>query len=453
MHPSFRFCVLLAASLLLAGCASRPLPPPIQAALQAQGLPPESLALVLEPAGGGSPALALQPQRAMAPGSTMKLVTAAVALERLGPNARAATELRAAAPPDADGVLHGPLFVRGGGEADLGYPELHQLLRELREQGVRELRAGVVLDRSLFQPERPDLGLPPFDETPEFPYNVIPDALQLAGSLQRLELHRTAQGQLQGRLSPALPGIELDPSALRPVERPCADWEDGWQQPQVVSEADGRQRVQLQGEFPGNCRVSQALQLVDRHTLWAQALRQFWAELGGSWGLQAGVQEGRTPLDTQLLARHSERPLAELLRGLMKRSDNAQTRLLYQRLGAAEARPGEPTRAAAARAVHAWFTQRGIATEGLVMDNGSGLSRSERIRPRQLADLLQAVWREQRHLPEFLSSLPVAGPSAPASRTAPPRAARASRPAPCATPSAWPATCGTARAAPGCWWP
>ncbi|MBH9576551.1 D-alanyl-D-alanine carboxypeptidase/D-alanyl-D-alanine endopeptidase [Inhella proteolytica] len=385
------------------------MPDPLQTALQAQGLPADSLALLLEPVGQAAPVLALQAQRAMAPGSTMKLVTAAVALERLGPNARAATELRATTPPDADGVLHGPLYVRGGGEADLGYAELHQLLRELREQGVRELRGGVVLDRSLFQPERPDQGLPPFDDTPEFPYNVIPDALQLAGSLQRLELQSSAQGVMQGRLSPVLPGIELDLSGLRPAARACADWEDGWQAPQVVREADDRQRVRLQGEFPPKCRVSQALQLVDRQVLWERALRQFWAELGGQWGAHAEVQAGRTPPDSLLLARHLERPLAELLRGLMKRSDNAQTRLLYQRLGAAVARPGEPTLSAAGRAVQTWFAERGIPVEGLVMDNGSGLSRSERISARQMADLLQTVWREQRHLPEFLNTLPVAG--------------------------------------------
>ncbi len=409
MHLLRRFVLLGVTPLLLVACAHRPLPDPLQTALQAQGLPADSLALLLEPVGQAAPVLALQAQRAMAPGSTMKLVTAAVALERLGPNARAATELRALTPPDAEGVLQSPLYVRGGGEADLGYAELHQLLRELRDQGVRELRAGVVLDRSLFQPERPELGLPPFDDTPEFPYNVIPDALQLAGGLQRLELQSDALGVMQGRLSPLLPGISLDLSALQPAARACADWEDGWQPPRVVHEAANALRVQLQGEFPRHCRISQFLQVVDRQFLWERALRQFWAELGGQWGAHAAVQEGRTPPESLLLARHLERPLAELLRGLMKRSDNAQTRLLYQRLGAAVARPGEPTLAAAARTVQAWFMERGIPVDGLVMDNGSGLSRSERISARQMADLLQAVWREQRHLPEFLNTLPVAG--------------------------------------------
>ena len=46
-------------------------------------------------------------------------------------------------------------------------------------KGVREIKGGLVVDRQLFYPARADLGAVPFDEAPEFPYNVIPDALYL----------------------------------------------------------------------------------------------------------------------------------------------------------------------------------------------------------------------------------------------------------------------------------
>ena len=39
------------------------------------------------------------------------------------------------------------------------------------------MRGALVLDRSWFRPARSDQGLPPFDESPEARYNVIPDAL------------------------------------------------------------------------------------------------------------------------------------------------------------------------------------------------------------------------------------------------------------------------------------
>jgi len=86
------------------------------------------------------------------------------------------------------------------------------------------------------------------------------------------------------------------------------------------------------------------------------------------------------------------------------------TRLLYLSLGvpAMAAQPEQPTLALAERAVRDWFREQRIDDTGLVLDNGSGLSRSERITPRQLVRLLQRA----RHGPmaaELMMSLPVAG--------------------------------------------
>lgn len=396
----------LAAAIVLAACSTLPAPPePARQALQAAGLPDDSLAFVAFPLDARGQGWRLRAEQPMAPASTLKLLTAAVALEQLGANARATTELRAERPPQA-GVLAGPLFVRGGGEADLEHAELHALLRSLREQGVEELRGGVVLDRSLFQPEREDLGQPPFDESPEADYNVIPDALQLGGSVQTLHLSASPAGALQARLSPELGRVDWDFSTLQVAPGDCPHWDDGWQTPAVEAPS---LRIQLRGRFPSGCSIDEPLQLLDRDLVWTLALRRYWQELGGRWGPGADIRWGTTPPGTLLLAFHRERPLAELLRGLMKRSDNAQARLLYLRLGAQAAQPGELTRSAADRVVRAWLRGRGLDPAGLVLDNGSGLSRQERIRPALMAALLAQLADDARLWPEFLATLPVAG--------------------------------------------
>jgi D-alanyl-D-alanine carboxypeptidase/D-alanyl-D-alanine-endopeptidase (penicillin-binding protein 4) len=109
-----------------------------------------------------------------------------------------------------------------------------------------------------------------------------------------------------------------------------------------------------------------------------------------------------------LVATHRSRPLGEVLRGVMKTSDNALSRLIYLRLGAQGAQPGEPTRPRAEAAVREWFRSHQIPDDGLVLDNGSGLSRSERIQPAQMAALLQTALAG-RWGPDLLASLPVAG--------------------------------------------
>ena len=55
-----------------------------------------------------------------------------------------------------------------------------------------------------------------------------------------------------------------------------------------------------------------------------------------------------------------------------------------------------------------WLRQAGLEMPELVLENGSGLSRSERISARNLARLLQHGWNSPL-LPEYLASLPIPG--------------------------------------------
>jgi D-alanyl-D-alanine carboxypeptidase/D-alanyl-D-alanine-endopeptidase (penicillin-binding protein 4) len=81
-------------------------------------------------------------------------------------------------------------------------------------------------------------------------------------------------------------------------------------------------------------------------------------------------------------------------------------RHLYLTLGAESAGPPANSDKASA-AIKAWLARKGIAAPELVMENGSGLSRIERISAGNLAALLQAAWRSPV-MPEFIASLPVA---------------------------------------------
>ncbi len=402
--------VLLAAALVMSGCASlgpdvSAPPEPVEAALRQAGVPVSSLAAVAFPLDAPGTGLRLNADRPMAPASTMKTLTAVVALDRLGPNSRGQTQLLAAGEV-RDGRLEAPLILKGGGDADLDWAALWAMLREVRERhGIRELAGGIVVDRGLFTPARLDIGAPPFDEQPEFPYNVIPDALHLNGSLLRYDLWADDRG-LTVRPFPQFGALAIDTSAVRLNDKPCKDWEGAWQPPRFEALPEGGGRLVLAGEFPRGCQVSQSLNVLDRQWGTAQALRQLWGELGGA--LTGDIREGATPEGARVLAQHLDRPLAELLRPVMKSSDNALARLLFLRLGASVAQPGEDTRQAAARAVREWFAARNVDATGLVLDNGSGLSRTERATARQLAALLQASARGA-HGPELLAALPVAG--------------------------------------------
>ncbi|MDT7838078.1 D-alanyl-D-alanine carboxypeptidase/D-alanyl-D-alanine endopeptidase [Aquabacterium sp. OR-4] len=438
----------IALVLALSGCATpqrttlTQLPPPVLAALAEAGLPADSLSVLVVPAPWpgqkidratlGPPLLSVNADRLMQPGSAMKLITSIVALDVLGPEHRGFTELRSAAPQQGE-VLQGDLVLRGGADPELGLPELWQLLSALRwgtngpngqVSGVREIAGDIVLDRTLFNPPRPDIGLPPFDETPEFAYNVIPDALNLNGSLAGLVIEAGSgpQATVAARLNPPLPGITLDTTQLHPIDAPCREWDEhGWRTPEATPQPDGSVRVRLQGGFPRGCAVTPQLQLMERNRLAEAQLRLVWESLGGTW--RGRVREGtaqdaaasQSP-QARLIFRRVAHPWGELLRTMNKRSDNAFARLLYLSLGLP--RPGDAPVAAgdapiataerADQRVRAWFKDQGIDATGLVMDNGSGLSRSERISATQMAQALQ-VALSGRRANELLMSLPVAG--------------------------------------------
>ena len=143
------------------------------------------------------------------------------------------------------------------------------------------------------------------------------------------------------------------------------------------------------------------------------AVHEIWRELGGT--LSGPDVEGPTPATAQVLARHEGRAFAEMARSMMKSSDNVLARLTYLRLGALAAQTctdpaaaGETTLASAERDVRAWLTSKGIDATGLVLENGSGLSRTERITPTTMAALLAAA-HDGRFNIEFEQTLPLAG--------------------------------------------
>jgi D-alanyl-D-alanine carboxypeptidase/D-alanyl-D-alanine-endopeptidase (penicillin-binding protein 4) len=400
-----RICVAVAALAL--PCALQParaeLPAPVAAGLRAAGIPASAAGAIVLDARTGETVLAHRSDESLPPASTIKPLTALVALEKLGPAWRGRTQLVTEAAV-ADGVLQGDLVLRGGADADFDWVALQRMLLVLRNKGVREVAGDLVLDRSLFDPPRTDVGLPPFDDEPEFRYNVIPDALLVNTHLLGLELESDGES-LRVETQPALDGVTVEP-AMALDDTACDRWDDVWKTPAVVRDDSGAVRIRLQGRFPKSCSASTRIAVLDRTDYIDRLFRTLWRGLGGS--LRGRTREAAQP-GGRVLAEHASRPLAELAHDINKRSDNPVTRLVYLALGALDDGPaGGATAARAERQVREWLRAKGIDDRGLVLDNGSGLSRKERIRPDQLAQVLRAG-RTSLWSPEFMASFPIAG--------------------------------------------
>jgi len=392
--------LLALAAALPAGAVDSRLPPAVAAALQAAAIPPSAVAIHVQETGAAVPRFALNAARPMNPASLMKLVTTHAALEMLGPAYAWRTEVRSDAPL-IDGVLAGDLHLVGGGDPKLGFEQFWLLLRQLRAQGVRDIAGDLVLDRSAFELQYEDPGA--FDAKPTRPYNVSPDALLVGFKSLRLQLRPDAAAQTLRLMAEPQPANLEIANLLRLGRGACGDWREGLS---AELAADGsRFRLVLSGTYPLACGDKTWNVAVMSHADYvAGVFRQLWQELGGS--LRGGVRNGIAPAAARTLAAIDSPSLAEIVRDINKFSNNVMARQLFMTLALATGnRPAR--REDAEAALRNWLATQGLDFPELIVDNGSGLSRRERLSADSLARLMQAAWQSPL-MPEFVASLPLA---------------------------------------------
>jgi D-alanyl-D-alanine carboxypeptidase/D-alanyl-D-alanine-endopeptidase (penicillin-binding protein 4) len=379
------------------------LPLPVARALKAAGIPQSAVAVVVQETGAVFPRVSINANAAMNPASVMKLVTTFAALELLGPAYTWKTGAYAAGPlalPPADGVLAGDLHLVGSGDPKLTFEQFWLLLRQLRARGVREIRGDLVLDRGAFAAVAHDESA--FDAKPLRPYNVGPDALLLNFKALRLTLLPEGQ-RILVLPEPAPANLDIV-NLLKPGAGACppgSEWREALRAD--LSRHGDNFRLALTGSYPASCGEQKwNIGLLAHPQYVLGVFRQLWGELGGS--LAGGVRDGPLPAGARLLASVDSPPLAEIVRDINKYSNNVMARQLFLTLG--QKGNGGATAAQADEAVRAWLEARGLRLPELVLDNGSGLSRRERLSADSTARLLAAAWKSAV-MPELMSSLPL----------------------------------------------
>jgi len=400
--PAFRCLVLFALSLpAFLAQAQFALPPPVAQALAAARIPPGSVAALVQEAGAARATLSVNAAAPMNPASVMKLVTTYAALELLGPAYRWKTEAWVSGPL-RDGLLEGDLALKGGGDPKLDLEAFWMLLRSLRGKGLREIRGDLVLDRSYFERAPGDPGR--FDGDAFRPYNVLPDALLVNyRSLRFAFAPEPERGAVRLYVEPRPPALEVV-NTLRLAEGACPAG-SAFREMLKATFEPARPRALFTGQYPASCGEKDLnVALLEPNDHVAGVMRQLWPEMGGAWS--GAAREGPVPPGARLMHTQESPSLAEIVRDTNKFSNNIMARHIFLTLGAEDA--GAPANGQKAfSAIRNWLARKGIAAPELVMENGSGLSRIERISAASLASLLQAAWRSPV-MPEFISSLPVA---------------------------------------------
>jgi serine-type D-Ala-D-Ala carboxypeptidase/endopeptidase (penicillin-binding protein 4) len=389
------------------------LPTEVDAALVRANVSREAVAvLVTEVAGRGVPRLSHRANVPLNPASVMKLVTTYAALDLLGPAFAWTTPVYVDGTL-RDGVLSGNLYIKGQGDPKLVSERLWLLLRRVQGLGIKSITGDIVLDRSAFETVEVDPSL--FDGEPLRPYNAAPDALLINfKALVMTFVPDRANNVAQIQVEPPLAGVQM-PANVPLSNAACSDYRGS-----LRADFSDPSQIRFLGAYPASCGEKVwGFAYADPKSFAVRAVDGMWREIGGKLG--GSVREGRLPatLGAAKPAFEVASPmLPEVIRDINKFSNNVMAQQLFLTLslpkknanagGSSGANDGAATLAGSRELVQRWWRSHISEADVPVIDNGSGLSRSERISAQGLARLLQ-IAHASPLMPELMSSLPITG--------------------------------------------
>jgi D-alanyl-D-alanine carboxypeptidase/D-alanyl-D-alanine-endopeptidase (penicillin-binding protein 4) len=271
----------------------------------------------------------------------------------------------------------------------------------LRARGLAAVDGDLVLDRSFFAPVDHHPGA--FDGEPLKPYNVGPDALLVNFKAVRFAFIPDAAGTAtELTVEPPLPRITIGPPPML-ADGDCGDWRG--ELGAAFVDRGSRASAMFAGRYSEACGEREWwVALLDLPTYVHGMFETYFREAGGRF--DGGWKIGLAPRNATPFATLESAPLWEVVGDINKQSNNVMARQLFLTLATAGA-PPPATTAGAAETVRRWLARRKLRMPELVLDNGSGLSRRERISAGSLARLL-LVADASPVRDEFASSLAVA---------------------------------------------
>lgn len=338
--------------------------------------------------------------------SNAKIVTAAAALELLGPAFTFRTELFGNL--DERGRAS-RLTLKGGGAPDFSDADLWRLVRVARGMGLSEV-GDIVVDQSRFS----ERYVPPcYEQQPNewAPFRANVSALSINQNAVDLNVLATVAGA-PAKVWYSPPGV-VDPVGKLMTGQKGSGDKVRWS---LDVSADETFPVSKVGGTlaEGLGRRRYARRLEDPRRAGGLVLRALL--LDDQIPVKGQVTLGQVGRETRL-ALWDSAPLAELLRALGKDSDNFYAEMIFHALSSAEHRDSENAPHAlepwsserAAGVVRSYLKERGISLKGVVIKNGSGLFDGNRYSAELLVQVLAAMEDNPRIYQDFVSHLAMGG--------------------------------------------
>lgn len=288
------------------------------------------------------------------PASTFKVITGLAALEVLGKDYRFKTDFY------FDGSKK--LYVKGYGDPYLVSEELAQIAKVLKSKGLKSIEQ-IILDDSYFEVIKV-----PGASASLNPYDALNSSL--SANFNTIFIEKRKGGEVFSA-EPQTPMTELTRT--------------------LASRAPfGKSRINLAAH------PDQSLLYV------GHLLKAFLEQEGVS--VQGSIVKGTVSPNAKLLYRHfSSKSLEEVVQAMMKFSTNFISNQLFLALGAEKL--GAPATLGKGKKVVSGFLREELRLTEVEVEEGSGLSRNNRISPANLVKILKAFEKYRHLLPEKLGQI------------------------------------------------
>ena len=333
------------------------------------------------------------------PASVTKIPTTVAALTVLGHDHRFSTGLYAHGPTGAGAVL-GDFYLVGGGDPFLTSDHLDALVGQVVGGGIGTVTGGFYYDSSIL----PDIALIDPLQPYSAAYNTGVSGLALNFNVIRLDWRRTAADGLQGNLFAVTEAIELPVDAVTIGQAPAGIGSDALFWLELGPDAE---HWLMSPHLPAEGSAWLPVHQPARHA--ALAFRRI-AERH-DLTLAAPVR-ATLPDDAILLRQHQSIALTQIVRGVLRYSNNMSAETLGMHV--ARTLTGEAVEPEQSAAVMADYFRQLLPGDAsaLRIDNHSGLSSRARTTPRQIADILQyadgRLFGDQRYA-DLLRAVPWVG--------------------------------------------
>ncbi len=352
------------------------------------------------------------------PASNGKMYTGALALDRFGPDYKIRTSFYANGKPDASGTLSGDLIIFGRGDPSFSHrfndgdyqKAIAQLADAVAKAGIKNISGDLIGDESFFRGSRFGVGWSVDDL--QFYYGAEVSALTLQENTVDLNFK---PGE---KIGEPVKIITKPETKYLTFENRAKTVEKGGKSGVEIYRPIDRNVVYVQGSLPlGSAGVDDAVAVYNAPLWFITTLRDALAKRGikisGKLKTVNWLDREIAPLDFSKLTEVAfieSRPMSEILKNMMKPSQNLYAHLLLLQVGEKFRAPGNKMNSddLGLAELKKFCAEAGIERGAVLMEEGSGLSRGCLVKPAASVQLLKYM-RHHRYAETFYDSLPVAG--------------------------------------------